>query len=61
MQIQLTDDEVNVLRSLFDDYLPQLRLEVARTDGREYRRDLLRRQDLCEKLCADLEPVAVVA
>jgi hypothetical protein len=57
MQIHLNDDDAQTLHFLIDDYLPQLRMEVARTDCREYRRDLVKRQEFCERLLADLEPV----
>lgn len=57
MQIYLNDDDAQMLHFLIDEYLPQLRMEVARTDSREYRRDLVRRQELCERLLMDLEPV----
>jgi hypothetical protein len=57
MQINLNDDDAQMLHFLIDEYLPQLRMEVARTDSREYRRDLVKRQELCERLLLDLEPV----
>jgi hypothetical protein len=57
MQIYLNDDDAQMLHFLIDEYLPQLRMEVARTDSREYRRDLVKRQELCERLLTDLEPV----
>ena len=59
MQINLNDDDARMLHFLIDEYLPQLRMEVARTDSREYRRDLVRRQELCERLLMDLEPTHV--
>jgi len=59
MQIDLTDDEVNTLRSLLHDYLPELRMEVARTDAREFRHELVKRQDLCERLVKELDQANV--
>ena len=50
MQIQLSADDVHELRLLLDDYLPQLRMEVARTEARAFRHEMLKRQDVCERL-----------
>jgi hypothetical protein len=55
MQLDLTDDEAATLRDLLRSYLPDLRREVARTDAHDYRHDLVKRQDLCEKLLGRLE------
>lgn len=59
MQLNLTDDEARTLRVLLHDYLPGLRMEVARTEARAYRHDLLKRQDLCERLLQELEEATV--
>ena len=61
MQIELTADEAHTLRVLLDDYLPQLRREVARTDAREFRHGLLKRQELCERLVEILHEADVGA
>ena len=58
MQLSLSDEEVRTLRLLLHDYLPELRMEVARTDARAFRHELIKRQDLCERLLDDLERVA---
>lgn len=50
MQLDLTDDEVRTLEGMLRDYLPDLRREVARTDSHEFRHELVKRQDLCERL-----------
>jgi hypothetical protein len=55
MHLDLTDDEALTLRDLIRSYLPDLRREVARTDAHDYRHDLVKRQDLCEKLLAGLD------
>jgi hypothetical protein len=55
MHLELTDEETRTLRELLHDYLPELRLEVARTDAREMRLLLLKRQELAERLLAQLE------
>jgi hypothetical protein len=54
MRLELTDEEATTLRSLLHNYLPDLRREVAATDAREMRRELIKRQDLCERLLARL-------
>jgi len=55
MILDLTDEEVPALRQLLHDYLTELRLEVARTDARAFRHDLVKRQDLCERLLGLLD------
>jgi hypothetical protein len=55
MQIELTADEAHTLRLLLDDYLPQLRREVARTDAREFRHHVRKRQEVCERLLGLLD------
>ena len=54
MRLELTDDEAATLRELLRAYLPDLRREVAATDARDLRHDLIKRQDLCESLLARL-------
>ncbi len=55
MQLDLTDEEAHILRELLHDYLPELKLEVARTDARAMRHLLLKRQELAERLLEQLE------
>jgi hypothetical protein len=54
MTIELTDDEASRLRELLDDYVPQLRREVARTEERTLRHEMVLRQELCERIIAQL-------
>lgn len=58
MHLDLSPEETEVFRSLLHDYLPELRREVARTDARDFRHALVKRQDLCERLLADLDAEA---
>ena len=55
MTLQLTPDEAKTFHALLHDYLPELRREVARTDDHDFRHELVKRQDLCERLLAELE------
>ena len=55
MQLSLNEDETRTLRVLLHDYLPELRSEVARTEVRDFRHELLKRQELCERLLDLLE------
>jgi hypothetical protein len=50
MDITLSAEDVQTMRGLSQDSLPQLRFEVARTDSREIRHLLVKRQELCERL-----------
>ncbi len=59
MQLNLTDDEAHTLREMLHDYLPALRLEVARTDARDIRHELVKRQDVCERVLELLEQAGV--
>ena len=54
MEITLSDDEARTLRGLLEDFLPDLRFEVARTDAKDFRHVLVKRQELCERLLGDL-------
>ena len=54
MQLILSDDDTALLRDLLADYLPALRREVARTEQHELRHLMVQRQDLVERLLAQL-------
>ena len=57
MQLTLSDTEARMLRAILHDYLPDLRREAAGTElgARELRHELTLREDLCERLLAELE------
>ena len=59
MQLTLSDDEVRTLRAVLEEWLPDLRRELAGTDlpARDLRHELQKRQDLCERLLATLGTV----
>jgi len=50
MHLTLTDREVEILRGLLHDYLPDLKREVARTDQHELRHLFVERQELVERM-----------
>src|SRR5262245_44764826 len=59
MELGLSNDDMETLRELLRECLPQLKFEAARTDVPELRRSLLRRERLCERLLGQLEGESV--
>lgn len=59
MQIELDDAEWHTLRLVLEDYLPQLRREVARTDQGDFRHELVRREEVLEHLVDLLQQAEV--
>jgi hypothetical protein len=59
MMLDLTDEDARMLRELLQDYLPELKREVARTDVKTLRHELVQRQELCERLLDRLAKVAM--
>ena len=54
MQLNLNDRDTELLRGLLQDYLPDLRREVARTEERTFRHEMVERQDMVERLIEQL-------
>jgi hypothetical protein len=54
MQLTLSADDTALLRDLLADYLPALQREVARTEQRELRHHMVQRQELVERVLAQL-------
>jgi hypothetical protein len=52
--LTLTEHEAELLYGFLHDYLPELRREVAATDQHELRHVLVQRQELVERLLAQL-------
>jgi hypothetical protein len=59
VDLKLNQDDVRTLRGLLKDYLPELKFEAARADGREIRHVLVKRQTLCERLLDELRDPAM--
>jgi hypothetical protein len=55
MPLTLTDRDSDVLRDLLQDYLPDLKREVARTEQHELRHLYVERQELVERLLEQLQ------
>lgn len=54
MPIQLTERDEQMLRSILERYLPDLRIEVANTDDKEYRKYLKEREAFIKDLLGRL-------
>lgn len=50
MHLDLTEDDARMLRELLQDYLPEIKREVARTDVKTLRHELVLRQEMVERL-----------
>ena len=55
MQLTLTSEEAKVLAEILTSQLAALRVEIGRSDHREYRDMLRRRNDVMEHIAAQLE------
>ena len=58
MKLVFTDQEALTLRGLLEAYLPELRREVARTEDHGLRHELVRRQELAERMLDTLGQAA---
>lgn len=55
MQVDLTTEEAATLKGLLRDCIPDLKREIARADDRQFRHELVQREELCERLIARLD------
>ena len=55
MHVDLTTDEAATLKGLLRDCIPELKREIARTDDRSFRHELVMREELCERLITRLD------
>ncbi len=56
MQLNLSSTEATVLREVLTAHLAALRVEIGHTDHREFRDMLRRRDDVLERILAQLGP-----
>ena len=55
MQMDLTTEEAATLKGLLRDCILDLKREMARTEDRQFRHELVLREELCERLVARLD------
>ena len=55
MHVDLTTEEAATLKALLRDCIPDLKREIARADDRQFRHELVQREELCERLIARLD------
>ncbi|HEU4565787.1 MAG TPA: hypothetical protein VFS05_14100 [Gemmatimonadaceae bacterium] len=54
IQLSLSADDAAMLREMLEDYLSDLRMEVAGTDSKDWREALKRREELLKRLLDEL-------
>jgi hypothetical protein len=52
--IQLADEEAEVLRSVLEEYISELRMEVSNTDSMDFRETLKRKEEILKRLAGQL-------
>jgi hypothetical protein len=52
--IQLADEEAEVLRSVLEEYISELRMEVSNTDSMDFREALKRKEEILKRLAGQL-------
>jgi hypothetical protein len=52
--IQVADDEAEILKSVLEEYISDLRMEVANTDSMDLREELKRKEEFLKRLAAQL-------
>lgn len=53
--IALADDEADVLRSVLEEYISELRMEISNTDSMDFREDLKRKEAMLKSLVSRLQ------
>ncbi|MFP4438420.1 MAG: hypothetical protein ACLFVO_14350 [Chloroflexaceae bacterium] len=56
IQIELAPEEAAMLQTILDDYLSDLRMEIAGTDRKDFREELKQRRDVIVKVMTLLQP-----
>lgn len=54
MNIELSPGESEILAGILDDYVSELRMEIANTDSMDVREDLKSREALAKRVAGDL-------
>ena len=52
--IELADEEAEVLRSVLEEYISELRMEVANTDSMDFRDALKHKEEILKRLAGQL-------
>jgi hypothetical protein len=52
--IQLAEEEARLLQSVLEEYISELRMEVANTDSMDFREDLKRKEEILKSLVNQL-------
>ena len=52
--LQLADEEAELLKSVLEEYISELRMEVSNTDSMDFREDLKRKEAILKSLAGRL-------
>lgn len=52
--IQLADEEAEILKSVLEEYVSELRMEVSNTDSMDFREALKRKEEVLKRLVGQL-------
>ena len=52
--LQLAEGEAEVLRSVLEEYISELRMEIANTDSMDFREDLKKKEEILKRLAGQL-------
>jgi len=53
--IQIAEEEAEVLRSVLEEYISELRMEVANTDSMDFREELKRKEAVLKAMVKKLQ------
>ncbi len=59
MEVNLTNNEVDLLRSMVEKDIRELLLEIAKADHREFREELRAKENILESIREKLTPMGV--
>lgn len=61
MQIELSEDELEIVGYLLQEHCRELHFEIAHTDNRQYKRSLKHRLEVLESVVARIQPTEASA